>query len=65
MIILAARGGFWVENGEIQYPIEEFTIAGHLGDMYKSLIGSGTDIDHRGNVQVGSLLLSEMNIAGN
>lgn len=56
--------GFWVENGEIQYPIEEFTIAGHLSDMYKNLAGSGTDIDDRGNVHVGSLLLSEMNVAG-
>ena len=56
--------GFWVENGEIQYPIEEFTIASGLGDMYKNILGSGTDIDDRGNVHIGSLLVEQMNVAG-
>ncbi len=56
--------GYWVEDGEISYPIEEFTIAGHLGDMFRHMIGSGTDVDNRGNIQSGSLLLAPMNIAG-
>ena len=56
--------GFWVENGEIQYPIEEFTIASGLGDIYKNILGSGTDIDDRGNVHIGSLLVEQMNVAG-
>jgi PmbA protein len=56
--------GFWVEDGEIQYPVEEFTIAGHLGDMFKQIRGSGTDVDHRGNIHTGSLLVDGMKVAG-
>jgi PmbA protein len=56
--------GFWVEKGEIQYPVEEVTIAGKLQDMYKNLIEIGNDIDMRGNVQTGSILLEDMMIAG-
>jgi len=56
--------GYWVENGEICYPIEEFTVAGHLGDMFRQITGSGTDVDNRGNIQSGSLLLASMNVAG-
>lgn len=56
--------GYWVEHGEIQYPIEEFTIAGHLQEMFSQIQGSGTDMDDRGNIQTGSLLLASMNVAG-
>ena len=56
--------GFWVENGAIQYPVEEITIAGRLQDMYKNLVDVGTDVDQRGNIQTGSILLEEMTVAG-
>ncbi len=56
--------GFWVENGEIQYPVEEITIAGKLQDMYGNLVEVGNDIDKRGNIQTGSILLEEMMIGG-
>ncbi len=56
--------GFWVENGEIQYPVEEVTIAGNLRDMYRNLVEVGNDIDLRGNIRTGSILLEEMTIAG-
>jgi PmbA protein len=57
--------GFWVEGGEIQYPVEEFTIAGNLRDMYRNLAAIGNDVDKRGNTQSGSILLAEMTVAGN
>jgi PmbA protein len=56
--------GFWVERGEIQYPVEEITIAGNLRDMYAHLVEVGDDVDKRGNIQTGSILLEEMTIAG-
>lgn len=56
--------GFWVENGEIQYPVEEITIAGNLRDMFANLVEVGTDVDKRGNVQTGSILLESMTVAG-
>ena len=56
--------GFWVENGEIQYPVSEITIAGNLKDMFLNLVAVGNDIDTRGNVQTGSILLEEMMVAG-
>lgn len=57
--------GFWVENGEILYPVEEFTVAGNLRDMFKTLVAVGNDVDLRGNTRTGSILLEEMTIAGN
>jgi PmbA protein len=57
--------GFWVENGEIQYPIDEFTIAGNLKDMYKNIISVGNDIDDRSATKVGSILIENLMIAGN
>ena len=57
-------GGFWVENGVIQYPVSEVTIAGNLKDMYMNLVAAGNDYDRRGNVQTGSILISEMTLAG-
>ncbi len=56
--------GFWVENGEIQYPVEEITIAGNLREMYANLVEVGNDVDQRGNIQTGSILLADMTIAG-
>ena len=56
--------GFWVENGEIQFPVEEITIAGNLSDMLKNIVAVGKDIDLRGNIRTGSILVSEMTLAG-
>lgn len=56
--------GFMVENGEITHPVEEFTIAGNLRDMFANLAGAGSDVDDRGNIRTGSLLLDSMRIAG-
>ena len=57
--------GFWVENGEIQYPVAEITIAGQLQDMLKDMVAVADDIDHRSNIQTGSILLDKMKISGN
>ena len=57
--------GFWVENGEIQYPVEEITIAGNLSTMFKGIVGIGTDIERRSSKQVGSILIDRMTVAGN
>lgn len=57
-------GGFWVENGEIQYPVHEITVAGKLQDMYARIAEVGNDIDIRGNVRTGSILIEEMTVAG-
>lgn len=56
--------GFWVENGEIQYPVEEITIAGNLADIFKRLVLIGNDIDKRTSFHTGSWLIEEMTIAG-
>lgn len=56
--------GFWVENGEIQYPVSEITIAGNLKDMWREIVTVGNDIETRSNIQCGSVLLPEMKIAG-
>ncbi len=56
--------GFWVENGQIQYPVEEITIAGNLKDMFKNIVAIGNDIDYRGSTRTGSILVEQMSIAG-
>lgn len=56
--------GFWVDNGEIQYPVNEVTVAGNLKDMYLSLLQVGNDLDIRGNLRTGSWLLESMTVAG-
>jgi PmbA protein len=56
--------GFWVENGTPAYPVHEITIAGNLKDMYRSIAAIGNDVDVRGGVRVGSILIGEMTIAG-
>ncbi|MDO9453656.1 MAG: metalloprotease PmbA [Stagnimonas sp.] len=56
--------GFWIENGEIVHPVEEVTIAGNLAQMFRSLVAVGNDVDTRGMVRCGSLLLAPMTVAG-
>lgn len=56
--------GFWVEGGKIQYPVDGFTIAGNLKDMYSHIVGVGSDVDKRGNIQTGSILIEGLTIAG-
>ena len=56
--------GFWVENGEIAYPVEEITIAANLRDMYANLVAVGADVDHRSHILTGSWLVENMTIAG-
>lgn len=56
--------GFWVENGAIQYPVEEITIANNLQNLCKELVAVGNDIDVRGSIHSGSLLFENMTIAG-
>ena len=56
--------GFWVENGEIQYPVEEFTLASRLQDMFMGLQRVGNDLDTRGSVITGSWLIDNMTVAG-
>ena len=57
--------GYWVENGEIAYPVHEITIAGNLRTMFKGIAAIGKDIETRGSKQVGSILIDQMTIAGN
>ena len=57
--------GFWVEGGQIRYPVNEITMAGNLKDMYRSIVGIADDVDARGAILTGSVLLEEMTIAGN
>ncbi|RDH42872.1 metalloprotease PmbA [Zooshikella ganghwensis] len=56
--------GFWVENGKIQFPVSEVTIASNLKDMFRNLVAIGNDIDWRSNVKTGSLLVEQMTVAG-
>lgn len=56
--------GFWVENGVIQYPVHELTIAGNLKDIYQNIVAVGNDVEQRGSIFTGSLLLESMSVAG-
>jgi PmbA protein len=56
--------GFRIENGEIAYPVEEITIAGNLREMFRNVSGVGIDVDTRGNVHCGHVLVSTMMVAG-
>ena len=56
--------GFWVEQGEIAYPVHEITVAGNLRDMFQGIVAVGADMDYRSGIRCGSLLMSEMTIAG-
>lgn len=56
--------GYWVEGGSIAYPVHEVTIAGNLRDMYRGIVAVGADVDVRGGVRTGSILVEQMTIAG-
>lgn len=56
--------GYWVEGGEIAYPVQEITIAGNLKDMFRSIVAVGNDVNRRGSRQCGSVLIERMTIAG-
>lgn len=56
--------GFWIEDGAIQYPVQEITIAGNLRDMMRNVVAVGSDVDLRGGLRTGSVLIEEMTIAG-
>jgi PmbA protein len=56
--------GFWVEQGEIQYPVSGLTIAGNLKDMLLGIVHVGNDVDQRNNIKVGSVLINQMTVAG-
>ena len=56
--------GFWVENGAIAYPVHEITIAGNLKTMYRDIVALGSEVDVRGGIRTGSVLIGEMTIAG-
>ncbi|MDX8380037.1 MAG: metalloprotease PmbA [Gallionella sp.] len=56
--------GFWVENGQIQYPVNEITIAGNLKDMYRNIVAVGSDVLVQGSRQCGSILVEGMTVAG-
>ena len=56
--------GFWIENGEIAYPVAEITIAGNLADMFANIVAVGTNVDKRGSIQSGAILVEKMTVAG-
>ena len=56
--------GFWIEGGAIAYPVHEITIAGNLRDIYRNIVALGGDVDARGSLHCGSVLIGEMTIAG-
>lgn len=56
--------GYWVENGVVQYPVEEITIAGNMKDMFRQIVAIGADTLVRGTKQTGSVLIEQMTIAG-
>jgi PmbA protein len=56
--------GFWVEDGEIQFPVEEVTIAGNLKEMFQSIMAIGRDVDTKRNIRCGSILINSLMVAG-
>jgi len=56
--------GFWVENGEIQFAVQEVTIAGNMRDMFKQIVAVGNDLELRSNIRTGSVLIEKMTVAG-
>ena len=56
--------GFWVDGGEIQYPVQEFTIAGNLSQMFKHITAVGADVDERRNIRSGSIVIDKMTVGG-
>ncbi|MBS6079663.1 MAG: metalloprotease PmbA [Pseudomonas fluorescens] len=56
--------GFWVENGEIQFAVQEVTISGNMRDMFKQIVAVGNDLELRSNIRTGSVLIERMTVAG-
>jgi PmbA protein len=56
--------GYWIENGEIQYPVEEITVAGNLKNIFQKIIAVGNDVDQRSNIRTPSVLIDAMMVAG-
>jgi len=56
--------GFWVENGEVAYPVHEVTVAGNLREMFARTLAIGSDVDRRSSVLTGSILIEKMTVAG-
>lgn len=56
--------GFWVERGQVVHAVEEVTVAGHLAEMYRQIVAVGDDLDTRGSIHCGSLLIESMTVAG-
>jgi PmbA protein len=56
--------GFWIENGEIAYPVHEITIAGNLKDIFRGIVAAGSDVLKRGSKHCGSILIERMTVAG-
>lgn len=56
--------GFWIENGQIQYPVEEVTVAGNLKEIFSGLCAIGKDVDTRRNIRCGSILIDGLTVAG-
>ncbi|CAH0207531.1 Metalloprotease PmbA [Pseudomonas sp. Bi70] len=57
-------GGYWVENGEIQFAVQEVTIAGNMRDMFRQIVAVGNDLELRSNIRTGSVLIEKMTVAG-
>lgn len=57
-------GGFWIENGQIAYPVDNVTVAGNLKDIFAAIEAGGSDIDPRSHIAMGSLLVGKMTVAG-
>jgi PmbA protein len=56
--------GFWVEGGRLVHPVHEVTVAGNLRDIYKGIVDVGADVDLRGGIRTGSVLVERMTVAG-
>src|SRR5690606_6878489 len=56
--------GYWVERGRIAYPVNEVTVAGNLKDMFRSILAIGSDVDTRGSIRTGSVLVDKLTVAG-
>ncbi|MNP15792.1 peptidase PmbA [compost metagenome] len=56
--------GYWVENGEIQFAVQEVTIAGNMKDMFQQIVAIGNDLETRSNIHTGSVLIERMTVAG-
>jgi PmbA protein len=56
--------GYWVEDGQIQFPVQEVTIAGNMKDMFRQIVAIGNDIEQRSNTRTGSVLIERMTVAG-